>query len=400
MFGKPKLPKTFLALDVGTEVVKALVSIIEADNVQVIGASKKRQSFSAMKGGVVANLRSVVAVCQDAINEATENTERPAKVIMGIAGELVKGIIVEATYSREVPEAHITQDEMLSIVEKAKEEAVDESKKVYAPYFATRQATDEIVEVGAVVAGVKIDGFHVDDAVGLQGKQVDIKIFYTFAPRLHVGYLQSLADNLKLELAAILPEPYAVVRAMREANEETFSAVIVDVGGGTTDIAVVKKGLLVGTEMVAFGGRVFTKRVAQELMINHEEAENLKIKYSNRELVEAKVPEVREAIRKDVPIWLDSFEIALSEYSDVVKVFPDRLLLCGGGSLLPEIKSALVEYPWVQRLAYERPPKISHILPEHLHGVIDKTALMVKTEDVTPLALARFGLEIDGLVDK
>lgn len=395
VFGKPKQPKTFLALDVGTEVVKALVCTLQEGDVIVLGSAKIKQGFAAMKGGVIANLRSVTDVCNKAYEKAVEGLRRPKHVVLGIAGELVKGVMVEAAYAREDPSVPVSRDEIVSVIEKAKENALQESREIYAPYFESDQDSSEIVEVGAVVADVILDNFRVEDPVGLEGKSMTVKSFYTFAPRVHVGYLKSLAEALRLEAAAILPEPFTIVRAMKSSASEDFQGIVVDVGGGTTDVAIVKKGVFVGTEMVAIGGRVFTKRIAQDLMINHEEAEKIKIRYSARELSQAKVPEVRAAIMKDIPLWLDSLELALNEYESEVKVFPDRIFLCGGGSLLPEIKSSLVEFPWTKRLSFNRVPSIKFLTPEDLSGISDNTLTMTRTEDVTPMALASFGREVD-----
>lgn len=403
MWGKkPKHKNIFLALDVGTEVVKALAANIYENKVQILSVAKEKQGVSAMKGGVVSNLRSVAATCAKAVDKVSEEVGRPKKVVMGIAGELVKGIMVEASYQREDSSSEITNEEFRSVIEKARKDAQQECRTVYSALRPEGETSGgpEIVEVGAIVSDIKVDGYKVEEAQGLQGKQVTLRIYYTYAPRLHIGYMHSLAENLGLDLLAVLPEPFTVIRAIKQSKDDSFQGIMIDIGGGTTDIAIVKKGILVGTEMIAFGGRVFTKRIAQDLMINHEDAEHLKLKYSSKDLVETKAKEVKEAVRKDVPIWIDGMELALLDYQEEVKVFPDRVMLCGGGSLLPEIKSALVEYPWTKRLAFNRAPKIEFLTPENIDGIIDKTLSLTKTEDVTPIALARYGLEIDGIIEE
>lgn len=397
LFGK-KQEKTYLALDVGTEVIKALVCVLNEGIVEVIGVSKKKQSFAAMRGGVIANLRSVVSECRTALAEASANASPPDQVLIGIAGELVKGVMVEAKFDREEFETPISREELVSVVERAKSDAKAESQEIYSAI--SEGLADDIVEVGAIVADTKVDNFVVEEAEGLQGKSVEMRIFYTYAPRLHVGYLHSLADALGLSVAAILPEPFTIVRAIAHSKEEGFNGIVVDIGGGTTDIAIVKNGVLIGTEMVALGGRVFTKRIAQDLMINFEEAEALKIKYSQRELIDGKAGQIKESLRKDIPVWLDGVELALQEYEEEVGVFPDKVMLCGGGCLLPEIKTALVEYPWLKRLSFNRAPAIEFLSPANLSKVVDKTMSLNKTEDVTPLSLARFGAEVDILMTK
>lgn len=397
LFGK-KREKTYLALDVGTEVIKALVCTLNEGNVEVIGVSKKKQSFAAMRGGVIANLRSVVSECRTALAEASAEVSPPDQVLLGIAGELVKGVMVEAKFDRENVELPITRQELVSVVERAKADAKAESEQIYSTI--AEGLNGEIVEVGAIVADTKVDGYIVEEAEGMQGKSVEMRIFYTYAPRLHVGYLHSLAESLGLSVVGILPEPFTIVRAIANAKEESFNGIIIDIGGGTTDIAIVKQGILIGTEMVALGGRVFTKRIAQDLMINFEEAEAIKLKYSQRELINGKAGQIKDSLRKDIPVWLDGVELALQEYEEEVGVFPEKVMLCGGGSLLPEIKTALVEYPWLKRLSFNRAPSIEFLAPTQLSRIVDKTMSLTKTEDVTPLSLARFGAEVDLLSEK
>lgn len=395
LFSKRPSEQTYLALDVGTEVIKALVCTINEGTVEVLGVSKKKQSFAAMRGGVISNIRSVVSECRTALSEASAEVSPPSTVLLGIAGELVKGVMVEAKFERENPDDPITRQELISVVERAKADAKAESEQIYSTISTGLKG--EIVEVGAVVADTKVDGYITEEAEGLQGKTVELRIFYTYAPRLHVSYLHSLADSLGLSVAAILPEPFTIVRAIAHSKEEGFNGIIIDIGGGTTDIAIVKQGILIGTEMIALGGRVFTKRIAQDLMINFEEAEAIKLKYSSRELIEGKVKQVKESLRKDIPVWMDGVELALAEYEEEVGVFPEKIMLCGGGSLLPEIKTTLVEYPWLKRLSFNRAPSIEFLAPNNLSRVVDKTLGLTKTEDVTPLSLARFGAEVDVL---
>lgn len=392
LFGTKKEKKPiFLALDVGTEVVKALICTVENEQVEIIGVGKVRQGYAAMKGGVVANLRSVIESCHKALDLAAKQSFKPSNCVLGIAGELVKGVLIELSYERANPEAPIEKKEIEDAVEVGYKDAREECSKIYAPYL---EKSLDVVLVGAVVLGANIDGYKVDDPNGMQGANISLKIYYTFAPRLHVGYLNSVAKGLNVNVSAIVPEPFAIVRAMKQKEAGTFQGIVIDVGGGTTDIAIVKHGILYGTEMIAFGGRVFTKRIAQDLMTNYEDAESIKIKYSEKKLDKARMPEVKEAIKKDVPVWIDAVELALSQHQETVGVFPDAIYLCGGGSLLPEVKEVLIEYPWTKRLAFNRSPKVHFISADMLDKVVDKTLSLTRPEDITPMSLARIGLDL------
>ena len=145
--------------------------------------------------------------------------------------------------------------------------------------------------------------------------------------------------------------------------------------------------------MFAMGGRSFTKRIASDLQISYEDAEKVKIEYAEMDIDKSLSLKVRDAVKKDLDLWISGVEISLEDMEDV-KVYPDQILLCGGGSKLQEIRSKLVEYPWSVILPFHRNPKINFLSPEKIDGIVDKTLQLTRPEDVTPVALARVVLDI------
>ena len=94
--------------------------------------------------------------------------------------------------------------------------------------------------------------------------------------------MRKLALDLKLNVIGIVAQPFAVARAYSGSSSRDFSAMFVDIGGGTTDIAVVDQGSVVETKMFAFGGRIFTKEIVRSGNIEYRIAEQRKLKYSKR----------------------------------------------------------------------------------------------------------------------
>jgi len=145
--------------------------------------------------------------------------------------------------------------------------------------------------------------------------------------------------------------------------------------------------------MYAFGGKVFTRRLEYDFNIDYKQAENFKLKYSKKTLDDNMLLKVKGSITKDVPVWLDGLELALSEFEDV-DVFPSEFLLCGGGSLLAELKDGIISHPWMKLLPFNRFPRVSHLIPEKLDSVNDLTHSLDKPSDIAPLALARYALDL------
>jgi cell division protein FtsA len=229
--------------------------------------------------------------------------------------------------------------------------------------------------------------------VGFQGRDVSISVFNAYAPLIHLGALQTIADELKLELLSIAAEPYAVARSMGIEDVLDFNAVFIDIGGGTTDIAVVRNGGLEGTKMFALGGRAFTKRLSQELGVSFEEAEILKIKYSEGKLGKDVSFKIEKMLDDDCGVWLSGVELSLSEFAES-DLLPSRFFLCGGGSGLPGIKKALSSPKWIKNLPFSKTPQISFLQPRDVVNIIDETGDLRDPQDITPMGLANLALDL------
>lgn len=382
-----------IALDIGTEFVKTVVFNLTGDKVNVLSYKKVRQQPDAMKGAMIINLRNVVENCnlalKDALAEIPESS--PKHMVLGIAGELVQGITIAANMKRENPDLPITKVEIDEVIDKVKEKAFQNALDDVAE--KTGMDPNQLEEIDTVINDTYIDGFRVGDPIGFKGTEIKFKIFTTFAPSIHASSLRSLADQLGFEIINIVAEPYAIARSIYGAKDDSFSSIIVDIGGGTTDVAIVQRGGVVGTEMFSFGGRVFTRRLEHSLNLDYNNAEKMKLRYSKKELDETNLKKVRELIAMDSSVWIDGFELALSEFEDV-NVYPAEILLCGGGSLLGEIKEEIISHPWLKVLPFNRFPRISYLQPGKLDSINDQTGEPRDPADIAPFALARYTLDL------
>ena len=137
-------------------------------------------------------------------------------------------------------------------------------------------------------------------------------------------------------------EPFAVARAViGDDPNASLSAILVDVGGGTSDIAVVNEGGVEGTVMFGIGGRAFTKSIARDLDIEYEKAEALKVGLKTDKMPEHKIKPVEVALNKTSSVWLNGLVLGLEEFNHLDHL-PNRLLLCGGGSSLSTMTDQLI----------------------------------------------------------
>ncbi len=387
----------YLSLDIGTEVVKVLIFKIDKELGigRVMGVGRVRQGFKDMHSGAVSDISGVINNCQEAIEKAKAmaRVKKVDKAIIGIAGELVKGTTTTVHYERINSSIRIDIPELKNIIQKVQWKAFDRIRQQLA--WETGHSEIEVKLINAVIIDVRIDGYKVSNPVGFQGKDVSISVFNAYAPMIHLGALQKIADELKLNLLNIAAEPYAVARSMRVEDVTDFSAIFIDIGGGTTDIAVVRNGGLEGTKMFGLGGRAFTKRLAQKFNLGFEEAEVLKIKYSEGKLSSGASTKIEKVLNDDCSVWLRGVELTLAEFSEA-DLLPHRFFLCGGGSGLSGIKKVLLSEKWRKNLPFAKSIEISFLQPKDVVSIIDETNELKDPQDITPMGLANLALDLVG----
>jgi cell division protein FtsA len=382
------------ALDIGTEFAKALVfEIDEESHGTVRGVGRKRQGLSHMQSGTVADISAVVDNCAVALQEAAEMAGfRPTQVVIGIAGELVKGFTTTHSQERKRPDQPISEAELQKLIDGVQREALREAERSIT--WETGLPQVDVRLVHAAVTGASIDGYPLTNPVGFQGRHVQISIFNAFAPLVHLGALQSVAQQLDLELLEIVAEPYAVARVLSGEQLRQTGALFVDVGGGTTDVALVRQGGIEGTRMFALGGRAFTKSIADRMDLPFPRAEALKVDYARGLPVDDKETLAR-IIDEDVQVWAAGVELVMEELA-LGDLLPGRIYVCGGGSRLPEIQRILAAEPFWKRLPFSRPPEVTIMSPDQIETIRDETKLLVDQQDVTPLGLAFQAIELQG----
>ncbi len=381
-----------VGLDIGTEFVKALIAKIQDDSLEIIGVGRARQDVSDMHGGAIADISGVVRNCEEALAEAEDQAGLQAKkVVIGIAGELVKGVTNTIRYRRPQPDRPLDIAEMEFIIEKVQERAQGKAQKQIA--LETGNEEVEVKLVNSALVSIHIDGYKVSNPIGFQGRDVAVQIYTAFAPMVHIGALERVATDLALDLVAVAAEPFAVSRSVLGTDASSnFTAILTDVGGGTTDIAVVNDGGVEGTKMFGIGGRSFTRTIASEMDLNYTDAEKLKVNLDHEQIKASVRKQAESAIDKTLDVWLSGVELALSEF-DSVDHLPNRILLCGGGASLDQLVEALSKREWYKDLPFTKRPSVHHIQPEEVVGIHDTTGDVKDHTFITAMGLLRVGYD-------
>jgi cell division protein FtsA len=396
----PTGPPALVALDVGTEFAKALVVAVTPDDEgrmvgTVQGSGRQRQGLTHMQSGTVSDIDAVVANCARALGEAQAAAAlKPTSAVIGIAGELVKGTTSNGAVRREDPHAPMTEEELQRIVEQVQLEALADAERRIAWESGVERLDVRLVH--AAVVELKIDGYPVSNPIGFTGAQLELSVFNAFAPMVHLGALQSVASQLGLRLLGVIAEPYAVATCLDPGELGDAGAVFVDIGGGTTDVALVRHGGIAGTKMLALGGRAFTKGLAERFALSFTRAEALKLAAGG----DGDLPEpveretLGEALGEDAAVWLGGVELMIGDLAQG-ELLPGRVYLCGGGAELPQIAEALAGDEWWRRLPFARQPQVRALGPNDVVGLRDASGQLATRQDVTPMALAHQALILD-----
>lgn len=385
--------KMLVGLDIGTEFVKAVIAKVKDDELEVVGVGRARQSLSDMQAGAVSDIAGVVANCEKALTQAEEMAgASPRQAIIGIAGELVKGITTTIKYKRPDPEKPLDATEVELIIDRAQEKMLERAQKQLERETGKKDV--EVKLVNSAIVSIHIDSYKVSNPVGFQGKEIAMQLYTAFAPMVHIGALERVATQLDLDLIAVAAEPFAVSRSVIGADaSSSFTAILVDVGGGTTDIAVVDDGGVQGTRMFGIGGRAFTRTIENELDIDFARAEKIKLTINGEnELSGDQKAKTLKAIDKTLSVWLDGVELALSEFTGLDHL-PRRILLCGGGASLKQLTNALQQEDWYKELPFTRRPSVELISPEQVADIKDKTDEVKDHTLITALGLLRVGYD-------
>jgi cell division protein FtsA len=383
----------FTALDIGTAYAKAIIIEVQDDVGVVLGVGRHQQSYRHMSDGIVTDIPGVITNCNEALTKAEQSAGgiiAPSTVI-GIAGELVKGSSITISKQRQQPSKPITPEELEGVISNAQQKLLKIAKERIAA--ETGYPNIEVRLTNAAVISVRVDGQTVSNPIGFRGRHFNLTLFSAFAPLMQLGALETVAQGLDLTLITIVAEPYALARCLSANASADSGAIFIDIGGGTTDIALVRQGGIEETRMFALGGRTFTRRLAASKGLSVKDAEKLKLSYSNGGIKGHERDEIQNIFASESQIWMDSVELLVEELAKG-ELLPPAIYLVGGGSALPDLRQKLEKFPWTERLPFSRPPIVETIEPTMVTSIVDPNNLLRNAQDITPMALAYQAIEL------
>ena len=334
------------AIDIGTTKIVAIVGKRkENGKIEILGISKA--SSKGVKRGVVLNIEEAVNSIQKTVEDVQFTVGKQIlEVYVGIAGQHIKSIKNRGYINRDSYDDEITKEDINALIQDMYKIPID---------------------IGEEIIHVLPQNFIVDNEtgvknpVGMSGKRVEANFHIVIGQIASAKNIGKCIAKAGLKLNQLILEPLASSEAVLTDDEKEAGVALVDIGGGTTDIAVYYDDIIRHTAVIPFGGDVVTKDIKEGCSILQRQAELLKIQYgsalgdlakdaevgsipgiSGREPKEISFKSLAYIIQSRMEEILDGviYEIENSGYFDRLSA---GIVLTGGGALLKHLP-ALVKF--------------------------------------------------------
>ncbi|MGV3641325.1 MAG: cell division protein FtsA [Adhaeribacter sp.] len=338
--------KIVVGLDIGTTKICALVGRKnEFGKLEILGMGKAISE--GVVRGIVSNIDKTVEAIKKAIRQAEEQSGINIGVVnVGIAGQHVKSLQHNGSITRATTDNEITVD--------------DVNRLTNDMYRLVTKPGDEIIHV--MPQDYKVDYEEgIVDPVGMSGVRLEGNFHIITAQSNAINNINKCVTRAGLEIENLILEPLASSMSVLSQEEKEAGVALIDIGGGTTDLAIFKDNIIRHAAVLPFGGNIITADIKQGCMVMQNQAELLKVKFgkaiadeaSENEIVS--IPGLRDRTPKEISLKNLAYiiearmeEIIELVYSEIVRSgyannLAAGIVITGGGSQLQNLVQ-LVEY--------------------------------------------------------
>jgi cell division protein FtsA len=380
-----------VGLDIGTTKIVAMIGRKnEYGKMEIIGIGKSKSL--GVHRGVVNNITQTIQSIQQAVQEAEADSGLKIKdVVVGIAGQHIRSLQHSDYITRPNPDEVIDADDIYTLCNQV--------------YKLVMLPGEEIIHV--LPQEFKVDGqAEIKEPIGMYGGRLEANFHVVVGQVAAIRNIGRCVISAGLELSAVTLEPLASANAVLSQEEKEAGVALIDIGGGTTDLAIFKDGIIRHTAVIPFGGNMITEDIKEGCSIIEKQAELLKVKFGsawpgeNKENEIVSIPGLRGREPKEITlknlskiIQARTVEIIEQVYQEITNYGHEEqkkkliagMVITGGGAQLKHLKQ-LAEYitGMDTRIGYPN---------EHLAGDSD-------AETTSPLYATAVGLVLSSLEKK
>jgi cell division protein FtsA len=365
-----KTSEIIVGLDIGTTKIAVIVGRKnEFGKIEILGYGKT--SSIGVKRGVVSNIENTVQSIKEAIQEASQKSGVDIKYVnVGIAGQHIKSLQHRGSQIREDNDVEISQKDIDTLCN--------------SMYNLNMNPGEEIIEV--IPQDFSIDGEHgIRQPKGMIGSSLEANFHIIVGQTAAAKNIYKCVRKAGLEVVDLILEPISSAEAVLSEEEKEAGVVLVDIGGGTSDIAIFHEGIIRHTAVVPLGGEIITDDVKEGCSIIKKHAEELKVKFGsalaseNREEEIVAIPGLRGRPPKEISLrnLANIIQARMEEIIEYVyyeiknsgyeKKLIGGIVLTGGGAQLKHIAQLMefktgmdtrIGYP-NEHLAKDVPPEMA-----------------------------------------
>lgn len=337
--------KLIFSLDIGTRTIIGIVGEYDKDeNFKILAYSIKEHKKRNMYDGQIHDIEGVSNSVKEIVKELEAKIGESLKVVsIAAAGRALKTHRIKVGYtidnSKEISKTDIETLE-LEAVQKAQNEINDLDLNRKFKYYS----------IGYTIVEYYLDENRIENLEGHKGENIEVELLATFLPQIVVEGLYSVISRVGLEVGSITLEPIAAINVAIKKELRLLNLALVDIGAGTSDIAITRDGQITSYAMTQTAGDEITERLAKEYLLDFNESEKLKIELSKKEEHEfidivgmkynLSTDEIVESIIDVVGKIAKDISDKILEYNGKT---PNAVFLIGGSSQMPKLKEIIAE---------------------------------------------------------
>ncbi|KUO96665.1 hypothetical protein ATW55_07500 [Ferroacidibacillus organovorans] len=378
-----KMGEWAYALDIGTRGVTGLLYVKTAQGIEIHAVETQEHHDRAMRDGQIHDVRAVAAVIQE-VTRALENTSGVSlkKVSVAAAGRSLQTVTASATIPLLVPckEEDLHQLHMVAI-ESAKAKWGFEARSHQKP-------TGLLHCVGYSVREYTLDGERMVNLIGQSGHEASVSLIATFLPRTVIESLDAALTHAGLMMRGLTLEPIAALHALVPSSMRNLNIALVDIGAGTSDVALTGNGSVRSYGMVPVAGDEITEALEQAYLLDFPVAERVKRSLDLDAIdVEDVLGQTRHLSSKKLlatlrPAVSDLAQKIADEIIRLNEKAPDALMLIGGGAKTPFLEKELSDKLGLPLDRIRVRDRVS------IHQAKGCTETLYGPESVTPIGIA------------
>lgn len=374
-----------LSLDIGTRKVVGLLTAPTAKGLHVVAAERLEHKTRAMFDGQVHDVVEVAGVVAAVKAKLERRCGFPLReAAVAAAGRALRTARGAALRERP-PRDPVTHDEALAL----ELEGVQDAQRALAEHLRDLGEARDYLYVGHSVLERRLDGMSTVNLVGQRGAVAELQVIATFLPRGVVDSLHAVLERCDLEMTALTLEPIAAIGVVIPLGMRHLNLVLVDIGAGTSDIAITNRGTIIAYDMVPVAGDELTEALSHSYLLDFAVAEKAKRELCNQAKItftdvvgrrrEIPADEARAALQPAV----QSLATHLAERILALNGGPPQaVVLVGGGSQAPGLIEAVAEKLGIS------PEVVAVRDRKAIQGVTGGGALLSGPDSVTPVGIA------------